>query len=91
MGKRLLIMMFVLAMCLSFVGGTTTLATDTQTHQIRPDTWVAVDGLGRTISGYGEVGGNRENKTVGMFFHNWHDYWAGVKPMNITEILAQYP
>ncbi|MBR5501330.1 MAG: hypothetical protein IKV74_07375, partial [Clostridia bacterium] len=51
----------------------------------------AVDGLGRTISGYGEVGGTRDNKTVGMFFHNWHDYWANAKPVNLTEILAQYP
>ncbi|MBR5280803.1 MAG: hypothetical protein IKU26_07560 [Clostridia bacterium] len=91
MGKKLLALLFALAMCLSFAGGTSALATESPAHQVRPDTWVAVDGLGRTLSGYGEVGGTRENKTVGMFFHNWHDYWSGVKPMNITEILAQYP
>ena len=91
MGKRLLVLIFVLVMCLSSIGGTATLATDNTAGQIRPDTWVAVDGLGRTISGYGEVGGTRDNKTVGMFFHNWHDYWANAKPVNLTEILAQYP
>lgn len=91
MGKRLLVLIFVLVMCLSSIGGTATLATDNTAGQIRPDTWVAVDGLGRTVSGYGEVGGTRDNKTVGVFFHNWHDYWANAKPVNLTEILAQYP
>ncbi len=86
-----MIMIFVLVLCLSAVSGTVALAESSNLPQILPDTWAAVDGLGRTVSSYSEVGDTRNNKAVGMFFWNWHDYWSGVKPMNITEILKEHP
>ena len=90
--KRLLVMVFLLAMCLSVVGGMTPASANPAVSGIRPDTWVAVDGLGRTVSGYSEVGDTKANKTVGILFHNWHDYFSTMfPPRNTSQIMAQYP
>lgn len=89
--KRLLALVFVLSLCMSLMMGTTFASADSAASGIRPDTWVAVDGLGRTVSSYGDVGDTRENKTVALFFHNWHDYWSGNPPRNISQIISQYP
>ena len=35
---------------------------------IRPDTWAAVDGLGRTLPAKGEVREKNDRKFVGMFY-----------------------
>ena len=54
------------------------------------DTWVATDGLGRTVSNsYTDT--TRENKTVGLFFHTWHDSNSRAGTRNITEILKEHP
>ena len=37
------------------------------------DTWVATDGLGRTLPTFSEVGGPRTNRTVALFYFLWHD------------------
>ncbi|MBE7067075.1 MAG: hypothetical protein E7385_05935 [Ruminococcaceae bacterium] len=59
--------------------------------RIQPDTWTCVDGLGRTISQYKDVGDVREDKYVGMFYWTWHYNSAGYPARNITEILEKYP
>lgn len=65
--------------------------TDISQDDILPDTWAAVDGLGRTLSGYEDVGGVRNNKTVGCFYWIWFNHWRTYEPGNITQIMAQNP
>ncbi len=89
--RRLLLMAFVLIFSLSLVTVPAMAEDAANTPNIRPDTWAAVDGLGRTVSGYSDVGDTRADKTVGIFFHNWHDYWSGSPARNLTEIISQYP
>ncbi len=90
--KRLFTMTVVLALCLSTLGSTAMRASGkTNVGSIKPDTWAAVDGLGRTVGAYSDVGETRENKTVALFFHNWHDYWSSNPPRNITEIMKAHP
>jgi len=53
----------------------------------------ATDGLGRKLPTFKEVGGEKDNKTVGLFYWTWHtDDLANFSPvLNITQILEQYP
>ena len=41
-------------------------------RDLMSDTWVATDGLGRTLSNYGNAGPTRKNKCVGVFYLTWH-------------------
>ena len=41
-------------------------------RNLMSDTWVATDGLGRTLSNYENVGTTRKNKCVGVFYLTWH-------------------
>ncbi len=59
--------------------------------QVHPDTWTAVDGLGRTLSDYKRAGEKRKDKFVGLLFWNWHDYFSVAVPRNVSEIMAKYP
>ena len=52
--------------------------------------WTAVDGLGRTLPSYEEAGNKKERK-VGIFYWTWHKNTSVSKPLNITEILREYP
>lgn len=58
---------------------------------VKPDTWTAVDGLGRTVNTYSDVGGQREGKFVGMFYWTWHYSNAGNKARNVSEIINAHP
>ncbi len=53
----------------------------------------ATDALGRKLPSCEEVGAQRTDKYVGLFYWTWHtDDIASFSPvMNITEILQQYP
>lgn len=63
------------------------------------DTWVATDELGRTLPDYYEVGPQREDRFVGIFYHLWHHNTfyvngaAGWKPQtsDVTRILREDP
>lgn len=60
--------------------------------EVRPDTWVAVDGLGRTLPTYEEVGERDDEKFVGLFYWTWHYNFAGTQEAdNATEVLKEYP
>lgn len=66
---------------------------DYEIWDTRPDTWVAVDELGRTVAS-SDGGVTRPNKdpntTIGMFYYVWH----GVeRPANkdVTELLKENP
>ncbi len=56
-----------------------------------PDTWSAIDGLGRTLPMNGETGDVRKNKYVAMFYWSWHNDNAGAEPFNVTEFMEKYP
>lgn len=90
--KRLFALLFLCAICLS----TAVLApvapnAAVQAGAVKPDTWVAVDGLGRTISSYSDAGGTKNNKTVGVFYWSWHDMWSQYPARNISQIIAKTP
>ena len=60
--------------------------------EVRPDTWVAVDGLGRTLPTYVEVGERDGEKFVGLFYWIWHaNFASGFEAENATEILSEHP
>ena len=62
------------------------------THPVMPDTWVFTDGLGRDSLTNAQVGDPREDKTVAMFFWNWHiTNKIGVKATNIQQTIDKYP
>lgn len=64
-----------------------------QTWETYPDTWVAVDELGRNVaqSDEGVTRNNIDkNSTIGMFYYIWH----GMHPMagkDVTELLEENP
>lgn len=59
---------------------------------VKPDTWAAVDGLGRTLPTYEEVGEKNQDKFVGLFYWTWHYQHSQNRPArNVTEMLAQNP
>ena len=54
------------------------------------DTWVGVDGLGRVLPTFEQVGPPRANKTLGMFYFQTFDH--GMEgPYDNTKILAAHP
>ena len=61
------------------------------TRNAYPDTWVATDGLGRTLPTNAETGDVRDGKHVGLFYWSWHNDLAGSPPLNVTEFMEKYP
>ncbi len=60
--------------------------------EINPDTWTAVDGLGRTLPTAEEAGEKNKEKFVGMFYWTWHYHHLINRPArNITEMLLLNP
>ncbi|MBE7065179.1 MAG: hypothetical protein E7384_05140 [Ruminococcaceae bacterium] len=60
------------------------------TIRINSDAWTAVDGLGRTLTSYEEAK-DSVDRTVGIFYWTWHYSFANLKPLNINEIINEYP
>ena len=54
------------------------------------DTWVATDGLGRTLPAHGEVGGLRAHRVVGIFYFLWRGT-HGRELHDLAKILAANP
>lgn len=56
------------------------------------DTWVATDGVGRTLPGYREVGPPRADKSLAIFYFLWVNRsftnWGSSPAFDITKILA---
>lgn len=70
------------------------LAASTKTNSpawdVFSDTWVATDGLGRSLPSFEEVGGVKANRTVGIFYFLW--LGSHSKDLyDITQILAVDP
>ncbi len=61
-------------------------------EQIKPSTWTAVDGLGRTLSDNSLTAGKRQEKFVGMFYWIWHYPWtADTAPITTGSVLDAFP
>lgn len=59
---------------------------------VSPSGWAAVDGLGRTLSDYTQVGAKREDRFVGMFYWTWHFRWVNDHaPVTTGSVLDTYP
>ena len=69
--------------------------------EVKPETYAAVDGLGRTLSFNGDsytsslhsgtVGNKKENRYVGIFYSDWdEELGASNSIRNITQILEKY-
>ena len=58
-------------------------------QDIRSDTWVATDALGRSLPLAEEVGPPRTNKFVGVFYFLWLGQAGDAGPFDITRILVQ--
>ncbi|MBP5780092.1 MAG: hypothetical protein J6X34_02520, partial [Clostridia bacterium] len=57
---------------------------------IDPTQWAAVDGLGRTLPGYADVGA-KNNKVVGIFYWTWHKGNMQSKAININNLILENP
>ena len=55
------------------------------------ESFTAIDGLGRTLPTYDEVGDKRKNKSVGLFYWDWHYHYELSKPCNVSKIIAEHP
>lgn len=68
------------------------LASDSEVKKLNVDStlWSAVDGLGRTLPSYEEIG-NKKERLVGIFYWTWHNKSSKQKPANLNEILNEYP
>ena len=55
------------------------------------DTWVATDGLDRTLPTYDQVGPPRANRFVGLFYFLWLGAHGTNGPYDISKILAANP
>ncbi len=55
------------------------------------ESFTAIDGLGRKLPTYDEVGDKRKNKSVGLFYWDWHYHYELSKPCNVSKIIAEHP
>ncbi len=62
-----------------------------ETWDVRSDTWVATDLLGRTLPGFEQTGPVKNDKTVAMFYFLWLGRHGEEGPFDVTKILAQDP
>ena len=60
-------------------------------RDLRSDTWVATDALGRSLPVAGEVGPPRPGKFVGVFYFLWLGESGELGPFDISKILARDP
>lgn len=54
---------------------------------VRPDTWHAVDGLGRTLPTYKEAGKVKKDKYVGIFYWMSSSVYKNTVPANVQQLL----
>ena len=62
-------------------------------NDVQPDTFAAIDDLGRVLPGFEQTGAVRLEKQVGIFYWTWHDTEQIKRPKiyNNTQILRENP
>lgn len=68
-----------------------TLSSAAELRDTMPDTWVATDALGRVLPLVKDVGEPKPNRTVGIFYFNWHAAFGNPAVHDISKILAANP
>lgn len=59
---------------------------------VKPSTWAAVDGLGRTLSDCTQTVTRRGDRFVGMFYWTWHYPWINEhEPITTGSVLDKFP
>jgi hypothetical protein len=62
-----------------------------QSWLVNSNHWSATDALGRKLVGVSEVGDQKTEKLVGMFYWTWHQQGPGdQEPHNLMQLLSQY-
>jgi hypothetical protein len=61
-----------------------------ETGDFHQDSYSAIDGLGRRLPTYEEVG-NKKERFIGMFYFTWHSYHNHLVPINNTETMPLFP
>ena len=70
----------------------TTIAPAQPSWDVYADTWVATDGIGRTLPTSADVGAPRANRDVGTFYFLWlGSNEPEAKAYNLTQIMAEHP
>ncbi len=60
-------------------------------RDLKSDTWVATDALGRALPGYEETGPPKAGRHVGIFYFLTHNQSDGDGPFDVTKIKAENP
>ena len=60
-------------------------------RDVCPDTWDAIDELGRVLPDAAQTGPVREDRQVGIFYWTWHDSLNYPGPFDVTKTLAEHP
>lgn len=58
---------------------------------VLPDTWDAIDELGRVLPNESEAGPVRADKRVGIFYWTWHNWLETPGPFDNTKITTEHP
>ena len=62
------------------------------THNVQPSTWVFTDGLGRESLTNADVGNLKDDKTLAMFYWQWHiSFDNNTDAFNIQNFIEKYP
>lgn len=80
---------FTAAVCCFFFAGVVLRAGEPR--DTMPDTWVATDALGRSLPMHEEAGWPKPNRTVGIFYFNWHAAFGNKEVHDIAKILKANP
>jgi hypothetical protein len=82
---------FVLPMLFAAAAALSATASAAEPRELRSDTWVATDGLGRALPGAEQCPPPRRDRFVGIFYFLWMEPKPGLRVFDISKILAANP
>lgn len=80
-----------LPLILAFLSVPASVAWSAPVRDTAPDTWVGADSLHRSLPTSANVGEPKSDRTVGIFYFNWHAAFGAGKVHDISKILAADP
>ena len=80
-----------LALGSALAQGAAAASAETNVWDTFADTWVATDGLGRTLPTCRETGLPRAGRTVGIFYFLWHGEHGQQGPFDVSRMLSEHP